>query len=360
MKKYLVFGLSSQLGGVESFICNYVGNMMDKNNRFEFVVFDRIPDYFEKTVLSGSKCYIVSSRTKNPFIFYRQLCNIVKNGNYDVLWYNVCTLSDITLVKICTKYRVSRRIVHSHNSENMGGKLVGALHEYHKNIISKYATDFFACSNEAAVFMFPKNVRNVKIINNAIIAEKYRYNEMIRANVRDKLKVENEILIGHVGRFHMQKNHVFIIEVFRRVIEIDKTVKLMLIGDGELKNQIVRLAQKYGILNNIIFLEKRMDVNELMQAMDVFLFPSVFEGLGLALIEAQASDLPCVIADTIPKDAILTDRVDVLSLKDSVDKWARTILSAAKKKDRRDQSTLLSEKGYDIKENANKLKLYLQ
>lgn len=360
MKKYLVFGMSSQRGGVESFILNYVGNMMDEENVFEFVFFNSVPDFFLDSPVGKCKYYIVPSRTKNWWRFYNGLKSIVKNGGYDVLWYNACTLSDVTLVKIADRYKVPCRIVHSHNSENMGNKLVGILHNIHKRRIMDYITESFACSAGAAKFMFPSSVKNIRLVNNAIVAEKYKFDAEVRERIRANLKLNNELLLGHVGRFHNQKNHMFLIEVFGEVVKKNPMARLLLVGDGGLKEQICQKAKAKGIFDYIIFLEKRTDINELLQAMDVFVFPSLFEGLALALTEAQAADLPCVIADTIPKEAILTEKVSVISLEKSPKEWANLILESARKyQNREDRVNLLKQKQYDIVENAEMLKKYI-
>lgn len=359
MKKYLVFGISSQFGGVESFLINYVGGMMDSDNQFEFVLFERVPSFFEESVLKKCKYYIVPTRTKRPIEYYRKLTKIIKNGNYDILWYNACTLSDITLVQIANKYGVPCRIIHSHSSANMGSNLVGILHQIHKRNIEKYITEAFACSKEAGEFMFPKKVDNITVINNAIQAQKYRYSEETRKKIRDELQVENEILIGHVGRFHQTKNHVLIIKVFSEILKLNSSAKLVLVGEGNTKEDIIQLAKEEKVFDNIYFLGKRMDVNELLQGMDVFLFPSLFEGLAISLVEAQAADLPCVISDTISKSTVLTDKIVALSLDDAPDKWAKAVLDSARKWKREDRIALIEDKGFDIEENARKLKNYL-
>lgn len=358
MKKYLVFGISGQMGGVESFLFNYVGKMMNDENKFEFIFFDTVPDFFHKSVLKNCKYYIVASRTRNYLKYLQGLNQVLKNGKYDVLWYNVCTLSDITLLKLAAKYKIPCRIAHSHNSENMGGRLVGVLHWLHKKEVMKYSTENFACSDKAAEFMFGTK-SGVKIINNAIEASKYKYNEAVRNRLRKQLNITDELVIGHVGRFHMQKNHIFIIKVLKEIVMLNNNVKVVLIGDGTLKEKIISYAQESGVLDNIIFLEKRTDVNELLQAMDVFLFPSLFEGLGLALIEAQAADLPCVISDTIPEAAILTEKVVIKSLNEAPEEWAKAVLSCSENKERKDREVLLKQKKYDIQENADMLVKYI-
>ena len=362
MKKYLVFGLSEQLGGVESFLMNYISKMMDENNVFEFIVFDDIPGYIRNSAIRECKMHVVNKRIKKPLSYYIQLKKILQEGNYDIVWYNVCTLSDITLIKLAKKYHVPCRIVHSHNGSNMGGKIVAYLHEKNKKKIINYASDFFACSNVAADFMFPTDIikdGKVIIIKNAIDTNKYKYNKEIREDMRRQLGISNELLIGHVGRFHFQKNHKFILEIFEEVLKKQADAKILLIGNGELKEGFCKEAEEKGIIKSIIMLENRSDVNNLMQAMDVFVFPSLFEGLPISLVEAQAADLPCVISDTISEEILLTDKMRMMSLDDSAEKWAGIIIEKNKNIDRIDVSNILKKKGYDIEQNAIELKQYM-
>ena len=202
MIRYLVFGISSLKGGVESFILNYVGHMQDAENVFEFVMFEKKPDFFEHSTLKNCKVHILPFRTKHPLLYYRRCKEIFRKNQYDVIWYNACTLSDVTLLQFAKKAGVPTRIVHSHNSENMGGFFVEILHNYHKKKIQELATDYFACSMKAAEFMFPEKIRKspeFRLIKNAIDAEKYEFNEEIRKKVRIEMDLNGKFVIGHVG-----------------------------------------------------------------------------------------------------------------------------------------------------------------
>lgn len=362
MHKYLVFGMGSQRGGIESFLINYISKMVSEEDQFDFVLFDFVPDFISNSALNKCTMHIVPKRTKNPILYYKKLNEILSKEKYDVVWYNVCTLSDILLLKLAKRWNVPCRIVHSHNGANMGGTLIGLAHSFNKKIIKKYVTDYWACSEVAAKFMFPPEIINnqkVKYIKNAIDTNAYRFNEETREKVRKELQLTNELLIGHIGRFHFQKNHEFILDIFEKIKESDDNVRLLLIGDGELKGKISSIAKERGVLQSICMMEKRTDINELMQAMDVFLFPSLFEGLPFVLVEAQTAGLPCVISDTISKEVILTDNVQVLSLHDSIDKWISAILKSGEEKSREKYVEMVSSKGFDISERAVDLKNYL-
>ena len=363
MIRYLVFGISSLKGGVESFILNYVGHMQDAENVFEFVMFEKKPDFFEHSTLKNCKVHILPFRTKHPLLYYRRCNEIFRKNQYDVIWYNVCTLSDVTLLQFAKKAGVPTRIVHSHNSENMGGFFVEILHNYHKKKIQELATDYFACSMKAAEFMFPEKIRkspDFRLIKNAIDAEKYKFNEEIRKKVRKEMGLNGKFVIGHVGRFHFQKNHKMIIEIFEKLQEKNKDSLLMLVGSGELKEEIIKIAETKKILEKILFLENREDINELLQAMDVFLFPSFFEGAPIALIEAQAADLPCIVSDTIAKESLISEKIIKLSLGKTQEFWANVVLEQAKERKRKDNTKLLKENGYDIRSSATWLKEYIR
>lgn len=362
MKKYLVFGISSLKGGVESFILNYAAHMQDTENMFEFVMFEKKPDFFEHSALKDCKVHILPFRTKHPVLYYKRCKEIFKENNYDVIWYNVCTLSDITLFECAARAEVPCRIVHSHNSENMGGVLVEILHKKHKEKIQRLATDYFACSMKAAEFMFSKEMINdshFKLIKNAIDAKKYRFDSKLRNNIRNKMKLNGKFVIGHVGRFHFQKNHKMILDIFEKVLGKESDSILMLIGSGELKQEIVELARRKGLLANIVFLENREDINELLQGMDVFLFPSLFEGAPIALIEAQAADLPCIVSDTIADESLISEKVIKISLQKAPEFWANEVLKFKREADRNDNIQLLRETGYDISSSAERLKNYI-
>lgn len=362
MKKYLVFGISAQMGGVESFLLNYVEHMQDEKNVFEFVMFEKVPDFFRHSSLADCKVHLLPFRTQHPIRYKKEIIRILKQNHYDVLWYNACTLSDVSLMKYAEKWKVPCRIIHSHNSENMGGRAVEVLHKLHKRSIDRLATDYFSCSMKAAKFMFKQDMlesEHFMLVKNAINARKYEFNAQVRESVRQEFHLTDQFVIGHIGRFHFQKNHKLILQIFDEVKKTKKNAKLMLIGNGELKEQIVEQAEKLGIKDSILFLENREDIHELLQGMDVFLFPSLFEGAPIALIEAQASDLPCVVSDTIAKESLLTDKIVRISLEEDVCVWRDQVLEQGTMAGRKNRVELLGKAGYDIERSAKKLKRYI-
>lgn len=225
--------------------------------------------------------------------------------------------------------------------------------------IPVYATDLFACGKQAGNWMFRGN--DFRVIPNGICVQDYIYSEKKRKKIRKESDTENNLVIGHVGNFTRAKNHEFLLRVFCEILKKESSAQLILVGDGKFQEKIKKQAIQLGIQENIFFTGTRSDVNELMQAMDVFVFPSLYEGLPVTMIEAQAAGLPCVISDYVSEECIVTsDLISVMKLSDSVEMWAECALQKVKI-DRRNTSEEIEKAGYDIKIAAKKLEqIYLE
>ncbi len=187
----------------------------------------------------------------------------------------------------------------------------------------------FACSTEAGIYLFGKK-RKFEFIPNAIDLEKFEYNEQTRKEIRKELDLEGKLVIGNVGRFNLQKNHSFLLDIFNEIVKKNKDSILLLIGTGELEENIKQKIKELKLEKRVKLLGVRKDVNKLYQAMDIFLMPSLFEGLPLTGVEAQASKLKCYFADTITKEVIISNNVKFLSLKLTPEQWADKIVQDAK------------------------------
>jgi len=218
--------------------------------------------------------------------------------------------------------------------------------------ILKYSTDLFGCSKEACEFLFGErcfNDNRVRIINNGIETENFVFNEEIRVKMREELGIKDStIVVGHVGRFSYPKNHDFLIDIFKKVNEKNRNTLLLLVGDGNLREAIERKVEYLGLSNRVIFAGIRSDVADVLQAMDIFVFPSLYEGLPVTLVEAQASGLPCVISDNITKQVQITDLIHPVSLERSPEYWSKKILEVTKDSLRIDTSSLIRENNFDI------------
>ena len=261
---------------------------------------------------------------------------------------------------IAQKIGIKNVIVHAHNNgiDNDKLKIKLMLHTICKKIFSKYANNYIACSKEAADFCFiiPKN-KTLIIINNGIDTEKFQYSKEIRKQYRKNLNIEENFVIGNVVE---QKNHEFLIDIFYNLKKLIANAKLLLVGSGILEEQINKKIKSLNLEKDVIILKERNDINNLMQCFDIFCLPSKYEGLGIVSIEAQASGIKCVVSDGIPKNAIITPNIKVISLKEDAREWAEKILQYKDDKIEVDMTKYIKLNGYDIQENVNKIEeIYL-
>ena len=261
-------------------------------------------------------------------------------------------------LKAAKKHGVKARIAHSHNTDQLDNPkgLKDHLHraylKYEKHLLRRYADYYVACSPEAGKWLFGErrcSGDNYLLLTNAIESSKYSYDEEIRAEVRNELGLEGKKVIIHVGQFRTQKNHDKIIDVFSELCSRDESYRLILVGNGEEEDRIRNKVRDIGLSDKVLFLGSRNDVDRLLQAADVFLFPSLYEGLSIALLEAQASDLICIVSDTVSPASFVTEKTMGLGLDNDSRVWADKIQSSLDAyKTRSDRRSLFAEKGYDI------------
>lgn len=368
MKKILVTGMTKNLGGVEKFIISYIKEIIDDDIKIDFMMTDEKCALDEEIEKLGAKKYILKQRhSKHPFKFKREFEEAVKKENYDAIWVNDCSLNSFHYIKLAKKCKIPTRIIHSHNSQNMDksfkGRLKYLVHLINKLQVSKYATNYWACSQVAAQFFYiPKLLQKVEIINNGIDIEKFKFSEEIRRKYRKELNLQEDYVLGHVGRFHFQKNHIYLLEIFKKYLERDKNAKLLLIGDGEDREKVQEYILQNNLEDNVILLGIRDDVQNIMQAMDVFMLPSLFEGLPIVGIEAQGTGLPCIFSDKITKETKVTEQVDFLPIgEEDISKWVDKLENIKTIKiDRSKAEEDIKQAGYDIKEEANKIKNFFR
>ncbi len=365
IKKVLVFGITDKKGGVESVIMNYYRNIDRDKIQFDFLCNTEIVAYEDEINSLGGKIYRISARKNGLMQYKKDMKKFFKEHakEYSSIWVNISSLANIDYLKYAKKYGISKRIIHSHNSQNMDSFLRGLLHKWNKLFIKYYATDFWSCSKEASTWFYSKKIiesDKYKLINNAIDIEKFRFNEETRERIRKELNIPMEsLVIGNVGRFHFQKNHPFIINVFNEISKKDENARLILVGIGEDEEKIKEMVAELKLKDKVLFLGQVNNVNEIMQAMDVLLFPSKFEGLSVTLVEAQASGIPIVCSKNCSSDSKMSDNFYQLSLEESYDNWADFILKVDKENKNNENIELLRKKGFDIKNEAEKLQKIL-
>lgn len=286
---------------------------------------------------------------------------ILKN-RYDILHIHSSSSFDAWMLYIAKKTGIKIRIIHSHNAVKTKKITTRFVFLVMKPFLRKYATHFWGCSEKAIYTLCGKTkkiVDNHRVIKNAIQIERYVYDEQIRENVRAEYNLEGRFVVGNVGRLCSQKNQLFLLNVFNEVLKIKENAFLLLVGEGNQRELLERKSAKLGIADKVLFTGNVSNVNELYQAMDCFVMPSLYEGLVVSGIEAQCAGLPCIFSSSITEEIKITSNVEFISLKEKSSYWAKRICSTAGF-ERRNMTAEIKAAGYEIESAAKELqKLYL-
>lgn len=339
--------------GIASYAMNYFRNIDNKNIQIDFITgANEKSVYFEEIEKKGSKIfYIPKIGMKNFFQIRKKIKNFFRNNEYDIVHCHVLNMGAFYM-HYAKKYGVPIRILHSHATKYADHFLNNLRNMFLSKIAIKNANVYYACSKLAGDFLFKS--KKYEVINNAINIEKFIYNPEKRKEIREKEKIkENEILIGNIGRFVPQKNLFFLLDVFKGLVEKDSRYKMILIGSGPQEKKILEKIQEYNLTNKIIIKKNITNVNEYMQAIDIFILPSLYEGLPVVGIEAQTADLTCLFADTISKEAKVIPDVKFLSIKEK-GIWIEEIEKLGKK-ERKNVDKIIADSGYSIEEESTKL-----
>ncbi|WNS81183.1 glycosyltransferase family 1 protein [Domibacillus sp. DTU_2020_1001157_1_SI_ALB_TIR_016] len=342
-------------GGAETMIMNLYRNINRSKVQFDFVVHTKNKCAFDDEIRSmGGNIYNVPAYSgRNHFEYKKAWESFFKeHPEYKVIHGHVRSTASIYL-NTAKKYGLTT-IAHSHNTSSGSG-----ISAFVKNLLQyqiRYIADYlFACSQNAGTWLFGEKAcknDNFFILNNAIEAKKFVLNKDIRDKKRKELQLEDFFVVGHIGRFHPQKNHTFIVDIFKEISEKNSKVKLLLVGEGTLREEIEKKVNNLGLSDKVIFTGVRPDIPELLQAMDVFLFPSLFEGLPVTLVEAQASGIKIFASDTISKEAAITDLINYYSLNSTSVEWANNILKSKYSIKRKNYLSEIENANYDIEKNS--------
>lgn len=343
-------------GGLETMLMNYYRHVDREQVQFDFLEHRAEESDYDAEIRSlGGRIYRLPPL--NPFSpGYRRALNAFFRkyvGEYRVVHSHLDCMSSIPL-KAAEKAGIPVRIAHAHSS-SQDRDIRFPLKLIFKKRIPSSATHMFACSRAAGEWMF--GGAQFEVLPNAINTGRFIFSEETRKKVRASLDVRDRFTVGHVGRFYYPKNHSFLLKVFREILKIDHDAVLILAGDGPLRPEIEKAAEDYGIKDRVLFLGLREDIPDLLSAMDVFVFPSHYEGLPVTLIEAQTSGLPCLISDKVPAEAALTGYVTALSLDDTPERWAAKALELASRPRHADIDAIRAA-GYDIEESAKMLQSF--
>lgn len=340
-------------GGLETMLMNYYRNINRSLIQFDFLEHrNEKSDYDDEIEQLGGRVYRIG--TLNPFsIKYRKQIKIFfdMHPEYRIVHCHLDCMSSLPL-SYAKKAGIPVRIAHSHSS-SQDKNLKYLLKLFYKRKIPKESNYLFACGNKAGSWMY--GGQRFTIINNAIDSKLFLYDKKVRDLIRKKMNIEKKFVIGHVGRFNEPKNHLFIIDIFNELVSINKNAHLVLVGEGILKEKVAHKVKTLGLSDRVTFYGKSDCVNQILQAFDIFLFPSLYEGLPVTMIEAQSSGLKCFISDKVPSECIISDNVETLKLEDSAKKWAENINKYSSGYERKDMMRIVCNHGFDIQNNVKKL-----
>lgn len=342
--------------GVEAVVMNYYRHVDRRKVKFDFITCSQKPERYDEEISRlGGRIYRMPSRSGNPLDYMLALSKLINKNGYRIVHIHQNSASmamDAMVAKWCG---VPTIIGHSHNTRCN----VLWQHRLFRPIVNHVLTHRFACSEEAGRWVFGKR-EDVSIVNNAIDTDLYRFSVETREKVRSELRLQDKFVVGFVGRLHEQKNPFRVLEIFRDLLAARPKACLMIVGGGNLEDELRQKCKDLKITDHVMFMGRRNDVNEMLMAMDVFLFPSLFEGLGLVVVEAQATGLPCVISENVPAPD-LTKRVRRLYLADGNEKWVEALTGADDSYNRGEAPEQIAMGGYSIAKEAEKLQdFYLE
>lgn len=361
---------SMDLGGAETMVMNYYRTIDRTKVQFDFLLHRQSKGAYDDEILElgGRIHYVPSINPKHYKHYLKSLKDFFSQyPEYKIVHSHLNSLSVFALK--AAKKNSPIRIAHSHiaitpinilsffkKNQSFTNNIKDLIHLLLRKSLKKSASHFFACGAMAADWMYGTNPeKKVYVLNNAINIEKFSFDKNVGLETKEKLGVSNNFTIGHVGRFHDQKNHVYIIKIFIEILKYKKNAKLVLVGTGSLQEKIKQDVKALGIEDKVSFLGSRTDIPEILQAFDIFLFPSLFEGLPVTLIEAQAAGLKIFSSDKVSSEVLITDLVEFIPLEKSPYEWA-SIINEKSTYSRINQKRAMHK--YDIISNAQKLEKF--
>lgn len=345
-------------GGVESVVMNYYHHIDRSKVQFDFLCDEDSTDIpYEEIESLGGRVILIPPYQK-IFKYLKELKTIFKENNYKIVHSHISTMSIFPLFAASVA-GVPVRIAHSHSTTNKKEKKKNLMKQVLRPFSKVFANNYMCCSELAGRWLFGNKTFDqgkVYVLNNAIDLEKFKYDAKVRKAKRKELDIDDStIVIGHLGRFVQQKNHEFLIDIFNEIHKKNKDTLLLLAGQGPLQDQIKEKVNTLGLNDSVRFLGQRKDASELYQAFDVFLLPSLYEGLPVVGVEAQAAGNLCYLSTDMTKETKVLDSTVFMSLANSPEEWATNILNDIKSYKRKNTKKEVSKYGFNIKEEAKKL-----
>lgn len=362
MIKVLIIGYSNVFGGIERFILSLLDHMDRQKWSFDLLIYKKLSDEQEKLIESKNvNIYYVSQLGKAPLVFLREIFSFYKKHSYDIIHINSShAISMLYTIPVWWNKEI-KIVYHSHNMDG-NAKI---LHQICKRIVKIRSDIKLACSTPAACYMYDSS-KDVEIIKNGIDISRFIFDSDIREAIRNRLGIDKtNMVIGNIGRFVQEKNHKFLIDIFRELLKIDNNVSLVLLGDGPLKGEIEDYAGSRNIINRIIFTGNVTNVQDWYQAFDAFVLPSLYEGFPFVVVEAQANDLPVFLSDTISSETKITDKVSFLNINKGTKYWADEIYvnmqTNLNLRVRQNVSWDMKQAGYDFTDTVSRMEdIYLK
>lgn len=350
-------------GGIETMIMNLYRNIDRTKVQFDFLAhYGREAAYNDEIRAMGGRIYEMPALRDEKHVFFWKFFSYLhalnkffsEHREYKIIHGHMTNTAALYL-PIAKKYGVTCRIVHSHSTHSKKG-LLGILTTFLHKFATRDATDFFSCSEAAEKWFFPDEIiksGRIHVISNAIDAKRFRFDPARREVMRERLGLGDAMAIVHVARFRPEKNQAFMLDVLREILKVNKNVVLIYVGDGPLEEEVKARATAYGVSEQVCFLGDRADVPDILQAADVFVLPSIWEGLPLTVIEAQASGLHCVVSDTLSQEMNVLGLVKYVS-RDDLEAWVNALIEAGAAS-RRDTYEEMVAAGYDIDLTAQRI-----
>lgn len=317
-------------GGSEQVVLNYCSRMHDIHFDLLFQ-YEPNPQILERFNEARINCIQIPDKVHHPLKHLWTMFRIFRKGDYNVVHSHLDWFMNSYVCFLAMLAGIKKRIAHHHQAYHPTNPLLILLCALMRIPCKLFATHWLACGEAAAINGWGKRAfekSKVTILPNAIDPEKFEYNEAARNEIRKKYGIaEDDFVIGHVGRFYPQKNHNFLIDVFNEVHKQDPNSKLLLLGDGPLQEKIKQKIESLDLLNAVIFAGLQKDVAPFYNAMDVFCFPSLWEGLGIVLLEAQYNGLPCVVSEAVPREVDVSNGVTRLNLSPPPQEWIKILMS---------------------------------
>lgn len=334
MNKILLgFIMDGRSGGLDTYLLHFIDAVWKEGMQIDLLTNEANPGLKQHLEQYGSKLIEITT-LRHPVKQFRQVKELIRKEKYDIVYLNVSTSMDMPAAFAAKACHVPRRILHSHSGGNDCESLLKKvifdfLQRVCRPVFYRAGNEYCACSVKAGYWMFPCHIvqsGNFQVIYNAVDRERFRFRPEIRSKMREELGIEDRFAVGHVGNFCYQKNHAYLIHIFKALHEKRPDAVLLLVGQGIRFEDVKQQVKEEGLSEAVRFLGRREDVDRVLQAMDVFLLPSHFEGLPTVGIEAQCTGLPCVISDSVTEETRISDRCSFISLKESPERWADEVI----------------------------------